>query len=326
MSQGKKPTKKTKGAKKPVKVPAPKQKRDTKPPPQQTTLARRKSERPPPHDVGWQRETFVHTFFKKGAEFTEELLHENDRLRAQNRHLERDNAGLRTQLASDEAIRDLLKRIDRLEKEKSTLLSHISEAEAVSTRVTTRYSEMEEELSTLANLYVASYQLHSTLRLPRVVKHIQELLQQLVGARTHAFYMSDDAAKELVLVASEGLDVSKMSRLAVVRDELTAPVVERAFLTGVETIKSGPLAKAGLGDPAAVVPMRFDDRVVGVIVVYSVFEQKPAFLPVDLELFKMLAAHAASALTGAFLFAAAKGQLPRPADFLAAQRGGHESS
>ena len=277
---------------------------------------RRKSTRPPA-DLGWQRETFVHTFFKKGAEFTEELLRENDRLRKQSRELESDNAALRTQLASDEAIRDLLKRIDRLEREKGALLSHINEAEAVSTRFTTRYSEMEEELSTLANLYVASYQLHSTLHLPRVIKHIQELLQQLVGARTHAIYMFDPTIKELVLVAGEGLDASKNARLPVVREDSAAPVVERAFLTGVHTIKEGPLAKTGERDPAAVVPMRFDDRVVGVIVVYSVFEQKPAFLPVDLELFKMLAAHAASALTGAFLFAAAKGELPRPTDLLA---------
>lgn len=284
---------------------------------------RRKSTRPPPtpKEMQWQRDTFVHTFFKKGAEFTEELLTENDRLRKHTRELETDNAMLRSQLASDEAIRDLLKRIDKLEREKGALLSHITEAEAVSTRFTSRYSEMEDELATLANLYVASYQLHSTLNLRRVLKHLQELLQQLVGARTHAIYMSDPSAKELVLVASEGIDPKRMARLAIVRDELSAPMVERAFLTGVDVIKGGPLAKAGEGDPAAIVPMRFDDRIVGVIVVYSVFEQKPAFLPVDLELFKMLSAHAACALTGAFLFAAARGELPRPSDLLAAANG-----
>ncbi len=136
--------------------------------------------------------------------------------------------------------------------------------------------------------------------------------------------MSDPSARELVLVASEGLDSTKMARLAIQRDELSAPMIERAYLTGVDVIKSGPLAKAGVNDPAAIVPMRFDDRIVGVIVVYSVFEQKPAFLPVDLELFKMLSAHAACALTGAFLFAAARGELPRPADLLAAANG-HDS-
>ncbi len=132
---------------------------------------RRKSTRPPPspQEMQWQRDTFVHTFFKKGAEFTEELLRENERLRKFGRELETDNAALRTQLASDEAIRDLFKRIDKLEREKRSLLSHITEAEAVSTRFTSRYSEMEDELATLANLYVASYQLHSTLNLRRVI-------------------------------------------------------------------------------------------------------------------------------------------------------------
>ncbi len=306
---------------KPAKKPTLRNKLVAAPAPKAPTERRKTQPPPSPKEMQWQRANFVDTFFKKGAEFTGELVQENDRLRKHNRDLETDNLALRTQLASDEAIRDLLKRIDRLEREKGALLSHITEAEAVSTRFTSRYSEMEEELSTLANLYVASYQLHSTLDLRRVVKHLQELLQQLVGARTHAIYMSDATAKDLVLVASEGIDPSKMARLPIQRDELSAPMIERAFLTGIEMIKSGPLAKAGKDNPAAVVPMRFDDRIVGVIVVYSVFEQKPAFLPVDLELFKMLSAHAACALTGAFLFAAANGVLPRPSDLLAATNG-----
>src|SRR5689334_20445927 len=68
-----------------------------------------------------QRDTFVHTFFKKGAEFTDELLRENDRLRKQQIELDADNTRLRSQLASDEAIRDLLRKIDQLEREKQNL-------------------------------------------------------------------------------------------------------------------------------------------------------------------------------------------------------------
>ena len=52
----------------------------------------------------------------------------------------------------------------KLEREREQLLTQVHEVEAVSTRFSNRYAEMEEELSTLANLYVASYQLHSTLR------------------------------------------------------------------------------------------------------------------------------------------------------------------
>src|SRR5579862_5513010 len=95
----------------------------------------RRSDRPPVDlaaQLKVQRDSFVHTFFKKGAEFTEELLHENERLRKAQADVESENAALRTQLASDEAIRDLLRKIEDLEREKSLLLSNMREAEAVS--------------------------------------------------------------------------------------------------------------------------------------------------------------------------------------------------
>src|SRR5438445_7893177 len=90
----------------------------------------------PSVELKQQRDAFVHTFFKKGAEFTEELLKENERLRNQMRKVEQENATLRTQLASDEAIRDALRKIEQLEKEKQEILSQFSAAEAVTTRFT----------------------------------------------------------------------------------------------------------------------------------------------------------------------------------------------
>jgi hypothetical protein len=47
-----------------------------------------------------------------------------------------------------------------------------------------------------------------------------------------------------------------------------------------------------------------------VIIVYSVLPQKERFVSVDYELFKMLGAHAATALMSALLFLAAGGKLP----------------
>src|SRR5882672_2719099 len=93
-----------------------------------------------------ERDSFVHTFFKKGAEFTDELLRENDRLRKRLFDLESENAALRTHLASDEAIRELLRKIEYLEREKEQLLSHVRDAERHSSHMFTRYSEVEEEL------------------------------------------------------------------------------------------------------------------------------------------------------------------------------------
>ncbi|HEX4514707.1 MAG TPA: GAF domain-containing protein, partial [Polyangiaceae bacterium] len=274
--------------------------------------AKRKSERPPSRVGDRARiETFVQQFFRKGAQLTEELLQENDQLRRLHLQLEAENTKLRTQLASDHAMRDLLRKIKQLEKEKGDLLSHVHEAEMQSTRFGARFHEMEEELAKLANLYVASYQLHSTLDVQLVVRHLKELLQQLVGAQRVAIYMADSQRKYLLLVASEQIDEKKYARIPLGGDEVGhMSVAERVFLTGTEHIAQGALGKCSEKSPAAVIPLRFDDRVVGVIMIHSVFEQKTSFGEVDFELFKMLGAHAASALVGAMLYASAEARLP----------------
>jgi hypothetical protein len=274
----------------------------------------KRSDRPPTDlaaQLKVQRDSFVHTFFKKGAEFTEELLHENERIRKTLADVEAENAALRTQLASDEAIRDLLRKIEELEREKSTLLSHMYEAEAVSKRFVNRHAQIEEDLLNLANLHVASYHLHSTLRLPLVVRHLKELLAQLVGARAFAIYVADDIGSELVVIASEGLEPAKLANVRIGSADVpdsTAGTIERVFLTGLAQVVEGPLpAEPGI---IACLSMRVDNRAIGVIVIHSLFAQKEQFVAVDHELFKMLGQHAASALVGAQLYAASDGRLP----------------
>ena len=66
--------------------------------------ARRRSDGPPVDlaaDLKVKRAEFVQTFFKRGAEFTEELVSENERLRGRLAALETENTKLRTQLAKD---------------------------------------------------------------------------------------------------------------------------------------------------------------------------------------------------------------------------------
>jgi len=272
-------------------------------------------------ELKMQRDTFVHTFFKKGAEFTEELLRENERLRKEKVELDDQNAQLRTQLKSNQAMRELINKIEHLEHERDKLLTQVHEVEAVSSRFSGRYSEMEEELSTLANLYVATYQLHSTLRPKLVLQHLRELLAQLVGARAHAFYVANEAHTELLPVTSDGVSHERLPRIPLgasspdVKNQAVTATVERVFLTGVPHINEDRLTKPssaqpGNDAPVACLPMRIDDTVIGVIVIYSLLEQKEHFVAVDYELFKMLGAHAATALMGALLFANAEGKLP----------------
>jgi hypothetical protein len=273
----------------------------------------KRSDRPPSDlatQLKVQRDSFVHTFFKKGAEFTEELLHENERLRKTLGEVETENASLRTQLASDEAIRDLLRKIDALEREKSALLSHVHEAEAVSTRFLNRHAQIEEELSNLASLHVASYHLHSTLRLPLVVRHLKELLAQIVGARSYAIYVVNEATSELRPLASDGIEVEKIPPVRIGSVEVEDPrsrVVERVFLTGDPFFaEESPGESAGV---VACLPMKIDDKKLGVITIFALLPQKEQLVAADYELFKMLGLHSAAAILGAALFTASGGKL-----------------
>src|SRR5580704_14453626 len=225
----------------------------------------RKSDRPAAAvaaELKEKRDAFLHSFFKRGAELSDELVAENRRLREQIGALEGENAELKTQLASDRAIRDLLKKIDHLEKEKARLLSTVHEQEEITGQITNRFAQVEGELESFANLYVASFQLHLSLRFRTVVRHIKELLQQLVGARSVGIYFADPEGRRLVPIASEGVDLAKLKDVAVkdgVTGDPVAGVIERAFLTGVAHVADGPVTTR----PAACIPLQVEDRAVG---------------------------------------------------------------
>ena len=65
-----------------------------------------------PMDLIKERESFVRSFLKKGVEYTEHLLQENAQLRDDLSRIQDDNTRLRAQIASDDAIRDLLRTVE----------------------------------------------------------------------------------------------------------------------------------------------------------------------------------------------------------------------
>src|SRR5258708_38511638 len=167
----------------------------------------------PPEDLKKERDAFIQQFFKKGAQFTEELLKENERLRDRINDLERENGRLRAHLASDEAIRELIRKIEELEREKQELLSRSARAEAVKDNFTQMYEEVEGELANFANLYVATAQLHSARSVRGVLRALKELLAQLLGAAAFAVYFVSDDGEELVAIASEGVEPAEGARV-----------------------------------------------------------------------------------------------------------------
>jgi GAF domain-containing protein len=273
----------------------------------------RRSDQPGPAvgtDLKEKRDAFLQTFFRRGAELTDELVQENRRLHDQLAQYEEENASLKTQLASDRAIRDLLAKIDDLEREKARLLSTVHQQEQLTSRVTNRFTEIESELESFANLYVASFQLHASLQARAVVKNVKELLVQLVGARSVAIYFTDEDGRHLTPIVSEGVDLATLPTIAAHEGSTldgVAAVIERTFLTGVPHLAEGSITSP----PAACIPLQLEDRVVGALVVYTLLEHKTHFVAVDRELFKLLGAHAGALLVAANLWTAQNGRLPR---------------
>jgi GAF domain-containing protein len=265
----------------------------------------------PSQDLRSERDRFVKSF-TRGSRLTDEFIQDYERLLDRLTALEGENANLRAQVAADRAVRELVQKIERLEAEKSDLLSRTTRAEQNAHQFTTRVQEVESEFSNLANLYVASNQLHSSLSPRGVTRRIKEVLAQLVGAERYSMYLANVDMTELVPIASEGVPGSELSPVPIADSRLGE--VFRSGEAKVEEEKNP--SQGDLNRPAAVIPLVVDERVVGIIAIFSTLSQKTRFDAVDFELFRLLGQQAAAALVSASLFAQADRRLPGLEAFL----------
>lgn len=264
----------------------------------------------PGPDLRDERDQFLKKF-SRGAKLTDEVLREVELLQERLRHLEAENAGLRAKVEADDAIRDLLSKIDRLETEKRELLSRFHRVEAVNSEFTARVQEVESEFANLANLFVASNQLHSSLSPRGVTRRIKEVLAQLVGAERYCMYLANSDSSELIPIAYEGVAGSSLTPVKIADSELG-----QALLKGTASVSDHDPTAGSITRPAAIIPLSVDDKTVGVIAIFSTLAQKKRFDTVDFELFKLLGQHAAAALVSASLFAHTDRKLPGLEAFL----------
>jgi putative methionine-R-sulfoxide reductase with GAF domain len=258
----------------------------------------------PPPDLRRERDALLHSI-SKGTRLTEEFLREHDRLREQLRRLEAENARLRAKVEADTAVRELLDKIQQLESEKRDLLGRFHAAEAQSTEVSQRVQEIEAEFANLANLFVASNQLHASLTPRGVMRRIKEVLAQLVGAEKYCVYFASTDRTELVPIAFEGVPGQELTPVPV-----DASPLGDVFRSGSAAVVETDPSRGTIAAPAAVVPLTVDDQSVGVIAIFSTLSQKTRFDTIDFELFKLLGQHAAAALIGASLFVQAERKVP----------------
>ncbi len=247
------------------------------------------SETPPA--IVAEREHQLRSFLRKGVEYAETLLEENRALRSEIEALRADGARLRAQISSDDAIRDLIKTVEGLETERRSLLERSENLEARARERDTREAEVDQEISDLANLYVASFQLHTTLELKRVLRHLSDMIGQLVGAESFAVFIADDQKLHPIMVEGDR---------PVGVETLGEGFVGSAILAGIAEIQEDLSRQER---PLAIIPFRVGNRSVGGAVLYSLLEQKTAWASVDRELFELLGMHAGAALLSATIYA-----------------------
>jgi nitrate/nitrite-specific signal transduction histidine kinase len=233
---------------------------------------------------------------RKGKTFAEELLRENERLRVKIVALEND----RIEASTGEAAAEL----DRLRSENTRLRERIAlidkrfaDVESENQDFVRRYLEVEQQNEALANLYVASYQLHSTLDPAEVGTAITDIVVGLIGAAEFAVLLVDDEANELVVFAGEGVE----ARFPEGRIGLEEGLEGRVATTGKSYFGDAGSPEA----EGAVVPLQLKGEVIGLIAIYRLLSQKRGGLtPIDHELLNLLAGQAATALVSSRLYAA----------------------
>jgi hypothetical protein len=177
------------------------------------------------------------------------------------------------------------------EETQATLLERIAEMEATNRDFTERYIQIEQLNANLANLYVASYRLHGSLQRTDVLDTLREILINLIGTENFAVFERERASSILRVAVSFGTEghVPALS--------LADPGLGALIASGVPYLASDGAEPPGLSRPlAACVPLRIGDRVIGAIVVYELLAHKGALEEGDVELFNLLATHAATAL------------------------------
>jgi len=244
----------------------------------------------------------------KAKEFTEEVLKENERLRYKIASLEAAGGGQ----GPDERVETLQNKVRDLEEKLATVEARFRKAEEENKEFADRYIEIEEQNNNLANLYVASYQLHSTLDFKEVIRIVQEIVINLIGAEVFHVLMVSEKTGQLEVEASEGQTPTRTSiplgegpigQAAESGDNLFADDVSRGEPSAFE-------------EPLAVIPLKIKESTIGVISINKLLVQKTQFTTMDYELFTLLAGHAATAVFSAKLYSSSARKLTTLQGFL----------
>jgi hypothetical protein len=242
--------------------------------------------------------------FRRTKELAVELMRDNEQLRVHNLLLERQKIEAEQRLDHSR----LGKENEQLKSELELLNGRLTDIEKKSQKFRRRYEDIEQYNMALSNVYIAANQLHSTLDFTQVVKMAEEILWNFVASPSFAIFLRDEKTSDLKLVGGQGIDGRFPS------DALHEPagMVAESLNEGVSLFVEG----ATSADPLACVPLKIEDRVVGLVVVYSIEEHKGGLTDLDKELFELLANQTATAMTSSRVYSETVKKLKSMESFL----------
>lgn len=246
-----------------------------------------------PDDSGRFKELI--DYLEKGKAFTQELMNENEKLRMRVFQLEKEKMDLES-MADPAKWSQLIEENNKLNEKIELLEGWRDEIEKENKDFANRYLEVQAQNDNLLNLYVSSYQLHSTLDPSEVVKVIEEIILNLIGAEQYFVCMVDERKKYPTIVVGEGPHGPIRGQTLKKIDRTLNKVLQEGvafFCTDNEkdTIH------------LACTPLKVKDDVVGAISITKLMAQKKEGLTaIDHELLSLLSDHAATALVSSNLY------------------------
>jgi regulator of replication initiation timing len=232
------------------------------------------------------KSVFVQKLTASAQKHAEELFEQNERLKSLVASLEEKQTQISEELSSLREERDALR------SERSKLKHVLDEALAQNRRDIERSAMVEQQCTSLANLYVATFKLHGSLERSDVLAAISEIVVNLVGCEN--FGVFERSGSELKLIGEFPTHPSPVRELPASQGF----VVDIFNGNGPWVAGRDPLPASALpADVSAVIPLRLRSELTGAIVLFKLLPQKGgSFGDVDLELMDLLTAHAATAL------------------------------
>lgn len=269
--------------------------------------------------------SFVETLRDQTEQYAQNLLRENEKLRAlalavetENTRLQDEVASARTALADRRALRegldallhekaqlqlrleDMTGELAGLRADRAAIVEQLATVEHDSRDFAEQYATAMRQNASLANLYVSSFMLHSSLDRGDVLSGIAQIIVNIVGSEDYAIF--ERVNGELRPATSSGDGVARLQSTepgAGLVDHLAREVRVRVF--------DAAAAEHGL---TAFIPLAIGDYVTGAVAIGRLLPQKPALTETDSEIFEMLSAHAATALYCASLHTRHGGEIP----------------